>query len=354
MLFTIAQTQLSKMDLLSEIVDIIVSYLHPYHRNQYRLTCKHAYSSTSINENIELSLIYNPIPESLQYYDPLHCLYYALKSCSDINIFLNNLKDISVKVAIIIGALLFEFKKEDHLLLLSETHKHAFVFRSILHAYSISFFQAKPQWNIIPNIYESIIHELSGRDLWKLFAFMTPLNQVFLLGSLTIVDTIPFGIGSLPYRQTKKCLGRLRNEELPAAKFFLNKHFPTFHVNTERSASNELVTCNQGLLSLPSTPFSIDEENSYHKARIRELPESQQGMYWIFSGFYDEYVKWKQNGNKFTFVTSHNIFVRGYHCIKFEDRFIDKPTSILGITSYNNECLNTPVHGKKIPKNWYY
>lgn len=296
------------MDWLPREIEVhILTFLHPYYVSRYLSTCKQSlsirplllsclakkyifspleriyltkkYCNTqeihilpkvenvftweilSLPEIIELSLIYNPIPISVKYYDSAHLLYYAcVNNQADIMPYLQD------NISEVMWAILWKYVRYKEMAILYERGK-------LTTPVSIVYFGSMVK--LYPHEFNEKVRVRIGkikiRGSITMYNFMTYYERMLLL--ISYLELSVFRM-SLP-RWERNEFQYLTNEQIDS----LHSRFGLQYEHNPNKA--------------------VKEEKEYNVLiDIDTLPENKRGIYYLTSGHYLEYVLWRRRYGK--------------------------------------------------------
>lgn len=259
---------------------------------------------------VALSLIYNPIPESIRYYDSLHLLYYACERNSEDVI--SFVIDIPSKYYLLVGNIALKYGRNEiiHLLLTRTDIDNKGIRKLEFLDYMIRVKNGQKNLKFFePFTFNDLILPIaiwSWEELAENIVILSILYPTFTpalsaLFGLNRVNT-PAVINSIYYQQAYEIAGHVNN--VPDILERYERKFP--------STLNKLLT-----LDVNNSQFLIDYRNSL-------LPKDtyNSGKFYIESGMYAEYIDWRNAGN--TLDKDDNVPVG---------------VSILGVPSRNLEYI---------------
>lgn len=233
---------------------------------------------------VALSLIYNPVPESIRYYDSLHLLYYAcLKDNDDILPFVSLIPS---KNFLTVANIALKFSRNEII--------HLFLTRSDIDYKAIEKLEFidemirlknKEKVNLKqPFTFNDLILPIamwSWEELAENIVILSILNPTFQpsLSALFGLNKInsPNIINSIHYQQAYEISNHIDN-----VTDIMNKY--------NRRLPPTLGKLNE--LQIQKTKFLLNYESS-----LQPLTKDS-GKYYIESGMYTEYINWRNEGNK--------------------------------------------------------
>jgi len=265
------------------------------------------YPNLIFNHVVELALVYNPIPESVKYYDYYTLFYHACRTKQeDPTIYLRNSKDVlggsnnlHMDEEGLILWICYKFNRVDVISRLLKEDNYFSKWekdRGLILIDMISIKEGKkPRYKGDPSTRNRWSMESDFRSYYPMFSFEECIEIITIAATFKddhmglVFDYFAHNsrfLGSL-LRGMATILGEQKVYEI------VNKYLP--------SRSNEIVT--QDYMSYSTAnELGIGEDNAIKYRNtptlaVNHIPEIDLGVYYITSGRFDLYVKWLGNGN---------------------------------------------------------
>lgn len=329
------------MQIPGEIESLILSFLHPYYILQYNLTCKRAYLiKDTLNKNqlllqycytnsetfptiqlkdiVELSLIYDPIPESSRYYESTHCLYEACRRKQvDITPFIH--KSVSKITPWIYWK--FGYHNELKNFFIYSGNKDIFVSQLL---YSL--------YNIYPEVRDHYVYGLVSSNYdWEIIMqhipeFITPIEKVKLY--LSSIKLGWNGQNTRVFLHLLEIISKADDSEFDQVQILI-KDMIDLDITIER----RLV---QGVAIHPKLKLIVKHLQPQYADMIDHIETSiitpkHRGVHYLSAGRYIDYMKWKLQGHEFKYGEENSWSGKHIHIWKLS-------YGILAVGSKSNEC----------------